>query len=443
MNANSPERTPAEVLVVVGTRPEAIKLLPLIVALQGSPLVSPVVVSTGQHRDMVTDVLALAGIVPDIELPSPVVHRGLTDIFSTVMTGLEAAIAERDTATGIAPSACIVHGDTSSAAAAALAAFHRRIPVIHVEAGLRTGDMQSPFPEELNRQLIARAAAMHFAPTSISKRNLLAEGIDESRILVTGNTGIDALRIAASAPVTDAVLTSLEATPKRPVVVVTAHRRENWGAPLERIARAVGSIAERHPDSLVVVAAHPNPAVANVIERRLGGIDNVTITPPMSYAPFAKLLARADIAITDSGGIQEEAPSLGTPVLVVRESTERVEGVTAGTLEVVGTEVDAIVAAADRLLDDPIELAMRRARTNPYGDGHAADRIVAACEHLLFNTPAPAPFGPSFNRAAVLRAGGAHDPIALPPLERPSTVLPAPGQPVHRHPARSTSMSAA
>ena len=407
-------QNPADVLVVVGTRPEAIKLLPLIVAMRDSGLLRPVVISTGQHRALVADVLSLAGIEPDIDLPFPDAHRGLTDVFTSVMRGLEDAIADREAETGIAPAACIVHGDTSSAAAAALAAFHRRIPVIHVEAGLRTGDLQSPFPEELNRQIIARAAAMHFAPTSVSKRNLLAEGIDEARILVTGNTGIDALRIAAAAPVRDDVLSDLEANPDRPVVVVTAHRRENWGAPLERIASAVAVIADGHPHATIVVAAHPNPAVASVVERRLGDIPNVVITPPMAYAPFARLLALADLAITDSGGIQEEAPSLGTPVIVVRDSTERVEGVTAGTLEVVGTEIDRIVAAAERLLDDPIELAVRRDRANPYGDGRAADRIVAACEHLLFGSPAPAPFGPSFDRAAVLRAGGVHDPIELP-----------------------------
>ena len=372
---------PPEVLVVVGTRPEAIKLLPVIVALRESSAMTPVVVSTGQHRRLVAEVLALGHVGIDIDLPYPEHPLGLTDVFTSVMSAFEAALTARVTATGHEVAACIVQGDTSSAAAAAIAAFHRRIPVIHVEAGLRTGDIDSPFPEELNRQLIARTAALHLAPTAEAGRNLLAEGIDAVSILVTGNTGIDALRFAMTTDLGDEPVSKVD----RPLVVVTAHRREHWGAPLQRIAAAIAELARRRPEVEVVVAAHPNPAVAAVLRDHLDALPSVAVTGPMDYAHFARLLARATLVVTDSGGIQEEAPSLGTPVLVARESTERVEGVAAGTLELVGTDSRRILAAIERLLDDPLELDRRRRLPNPYGDGRAAERVVAACERLLLD----------------------------------------------------------
>lgn len=413
--------SPVTAVVVVGTRPEAIKMLPLIGALRDSAWAHPVVISTGQHAHMVAEVLAIDGIAPDVTFALPA-ERGLTTLFAGVMEQFDAFLAERfgpalrpddaPYAQGY-PAACFVHGDTSSAAAAALAAFHRHLPVVHVEAGLRTSNTLSPFPEELNRQLISRIAALHLAPTTRNKANLVREGIDFDRVFVTGNTAIDALQIAARSRVPyehDALRALDEQFADAPVVVVTAHRRENWGAPMDRIADAVEILAERYPRVRFVIALHPNPALAEVWRRRLSGVENAVLLPALSYSSFARLLARASLAISDSGGVQEEAPSLGTPVLCVRESTERQEGVDAGTVQLVGTETVDIVAAAVPLLDDPALLARRANRPNPYGDGHAARRILEALRYIVFDTTPPVPLGPGFDRAAVLRAGGSSDP---------------------------------
>lgn len=419
-------------------------MMPLIRAFQDSPRVRPVVVSTGQHAELVEDVLALAGTRPDITLTLSPTRRSLNDLFAEVMLGLEGFVRERfgeprppsETVSGDGyPGACFVHGDTTSAAASALAAFHLRLPVIHVEAGLRTSNTLSPFPEELNRQLISRIAAWHLAPTTQNKENLVREGIPFGRIYVTGNTGIDALQFAATleAPFGDPQLDDLETDSSTPLIVVTAHRRENWGKPLARIAKAVHRLAGLYPAVRFVVVLHPNPAVAAVLHERLDGVANVSLVGPMGYTAFARLLRRAAVVLTDSGGIQEEAPSLGTPVLVLRDTTERQEGVTAGTLELVGTEVEVIVSAAQRLLEDHREYERRQRRTNPYGDGRASERIVAATLHVLDNTPPPSPFGPGFDRAEVLAAGGAEDPIERIELVREddtaSLTLPIP---IHR-----------
>lgn len=399
-------------------------MLPLISEFRDSERFTPTVVSTGQHGPLVAEVLAIDGIVPDVtfELPQSG-PRSLNRLFAHVASSFEEYFldsfgpplspADAPYADGY-PAACFVHGDTTSAAAAALSAFHLQLPVVHVEAGLRTSNTLSPFPEELNRQLISRIAAFHLAPTIRNKSNLVGEGIDYGRVYVTGNTAIDALRLAAARTSSFELpeLADLNAPDGPQVVVVTAHRRENWGAPLERIADAVGILAESHPGVRFVVALHPNPAVAGVLSARLTHLPHVSLVPPMGYAEFAHLLARATVAITDSGGIQEEAPSLGTPVVCVRESTERQEGVDAGTVELVGTDTGRIVAAAARLLDDPQELRGRRTRSNPYGDGYAATRIVRALEHIVFDSPAPAPFGPGFDRLAILGAGGSADPVA-------------------------------
>ncbi|MFH8250504.1 non-hydrolyzing UDP-N-acetylglucosamine 2-epimerase [Microbacterium sp. B2969] len=420
---------PTNALFVVGTRPEAIKMLPLIRMFRGSTSVNPVVVSTGQHAVLVAEVLALGGIAPDVTFPAPDRRRSLNELFADVMLGMERFFRERfgepvipadaPYAQGY-PGACFVHGDTTSAAAAALASFHLRMPVVHVEAGLRTSNTLSPFPEELNRQLISRIAAWHLAPTSRSRDNLIREGVSHGRIYVSGNTGIDALQFAATldAPYGDPRLDDLEAPGGPRLVVVTAHRRENWGKPLGRIASAVRQLAEAHHDVRFVVALHPNPDVAAVMRERLSDVSNVSLVAPLGYAAFAKLLRRAYLVLTDSGGIQEEAPSLGTPVIVLRDSTEREEGVDAGTLEVVGTRVDAIVTAAARLLDDPHEYAQRRGRPNPYGDGRAAERILRATEHILDDLPAPRQYGPTFDRIEVLRAAGSDDPSELLELVR-------------------------
>ncbi|WP_329113952.1 non-hydrolyzing UDP-N-acetylglucosamine 2-epimerase [Streptomyces sp. NBC_01465] len=404
------------VAVVVGTRPEAIKLLPVIRELRSSEGLHPTVISTGQHEKMVREVLALDGITPDIELGVGYPGMPLNDLFIEVMDRFDKALrknfgeppepGKRKFGADQYPVTVLVHGDTSSAAAAALAAFHLRLSVNHIEAGMRTHSTLSPFPEELNRQLIARIAAFHLAPTTLGKQNLIREGIDSDRILVTGNTGIDAVLWAAEQETEygDPVLDGLD--PHTRVVVVTAHRRENWGEGLIGIGRGVRRAAEDHPDVLFVVPLHPNPVVADTLGPLLAGRPNIHVTSPMDYVPFAKLLKRATLAISDSGGIQEEAPSLGTPVLVTRDTTERTSGLTAGTLRLVGTDEDLIAAETAVLLGD--EQARRRMADapNPYGDGHAARRTVQAFGHLAFNTPPPVPFGHGYRRSAVLGAAG-------------------------------------
>jgi UDP-N-acetylglucosamine 2-epimerase (non-hydrolysing) len=412
--------SPRKVLVVIGTRPEAIKLLPLVKAMRESVHMDPVVVATGQHPGVVEEVLALAGLAPDVNLDVADPSHSLNGLFCAVLTGLERfcidtfgaasqPVQERDYQ--VYPAACVVHGDTTSAAAAAVSAFHLQIPVVHVEAGLRTGNTRSPYPEELNRQIISRVAAFHLAPTDRNCENLVREGVPLNRVFVCGNTAIDALDWAAAlrTPYGDPQLADLEHDEVTRVVVVTAHRRENWGPGLERIGTAIATLADRYPDVRFVVPVHPNPRVAVVLEGRLSGRRNVALVRPMEYTAFARLLKRAYLAITDSGGIQEEAPALGTPVLVVREETERQEGVDAGTLRLVGTDVDAIVRTASQLLDDPDAYLAMVSRTNPYGDGRASERIVAAFEHVASAAPEPSPFGSGFDRLSVLRAGGFDD----------------------------------
>ncbi len=399
------------IVVVVGTRPEAIKLFPVILKLKESQYFVPYVINTGQHRDMVMPVLQMAGITPDLDLGVGKEANTLTGLVSKVMLGIEGALQQlRDSDPDEEiplTSTILVHGDTSTAMAAALAAAQSRLPVVHVEAGLRTGDTLSPFPEELNRQLISRVAAFHLAPTNDNQQNLVSENIPVGRIFVTGNTGIDALKIAASMdePYADSRLDSLAAH-DGPVIVVTAHRRENWGGGLARIAKAIAEIATRRPDVKMVVSLHPNPVVREEIVPILEGYDNILLVEPLDYAPFARLLTTATLAISDSGGIQEEAPSVGTPVLVTREETERSEGVDAGTLLLVGTDTDKIVAATMNLLDDPVAYALMTSRVNPYGDGFASARIVAALATLALGEAPPTPFGPGFSRRSVMEAAG-------------------------------------
>ena len=410
-------RTKRSVLVVVGTRPEAIKMMPVILALKQSAHIDPVVVSTGQHTKLVAEVLGFFGVTPDVTLEIRDDERTLNGLFSAVMRGLSNFVTEtygdnpRSGAgayNAVYPVATLVHGDTSSAAAAALASFHLHISVAHVEAGLRTSNTLSPFPEELNRQLISRIAVAHFAPTPNNAENLLREGVALGRILITGNTAIDALQLVAERKIRYGVpeLEELENDETRRVIVVTAHRRENWSGGIARIAAAIRILAESHVDDLFVVSLHPNPAVADVFRAELAGLNNVAIVRPVRYGIFARLLERAYIAITDSGGIQEEAPALGTPVIVVRETTERQEGVDAGTVKLVGTNTVDIVTAAAELLDN-VEAHNRQAgRTNPYGDGHAAERIMAACEHIAYRGDAPESLVTGFDRNVILRAAG-------------------------------------
>lgn len=408
----------AQVLVAVGTRPEAIKMVPVIRALRESSRLRPLVVSTGQHRELLTEVFDLAGLRPDIDLAVGAPGLPLNHLFARVLAGLQDALAERlgpaDSVLEAGrdaryPAWALVHGDTSSAAAVALAAFHLRMPVAHVEAGLRTHDTTSPFPEELNRQLVARIAAFHLAPTSLNEENLILEGVRHEQVFVTGNTAIDALLWASAGerptgvPELDAVL----ADPDRRLVVVTAHRREALATgALGHVAQGLAQVAAEQPGTVFVLPLHPNPAVRAQLRPVLGGLPNVLLTEPLPYPAFAALLRRAVLVVTDSGGIQEEAPALGVPVLVTRETTERTEGVDAGTLRLIGTESGTVAAAVRRLLTDEAARAEMTAAENPYGDGRAAERIVAALEHLTFRTPKPARFGSGYQRAAVLRAAG-------------------------------------
>ncbi len=415
-----PETPKLVIPIVVGTRPEAIKLVPIILAMRASRALHPVVVSTGQHHDLVEEIFGLAGIHTDVTLwTGP--RRGLNEKVTSVMRRFEDFILEAfdvqaggdpftaaDVITGRYPAAVMVHGDTSSAMAAALAAFHLRIPVMHVEAGLRTGGLNlTPFPEELNRQLISCIACLNFAPTAKNLEALVHENIPVDQIFVTGNTGIDALRWASDLGELpdDPALRALCSRGER-FVVVTAHRRESWHTGLTGIAEGVARRARAHEDVTLVGPLHPNPVVREKLGEPLRGIDNVLLCEPVSYAPFATLLGRSHLVITDSGGIQEEAPALGKPVLVTRDETERAEGVDAGTLRLVGTDPDVIFAEGHHLLTDDAAYAQMSEAENPYGDGHAARRIVEACEYLIKGDRAPTPFGSGFTRTAVVRATG-------------------------------------
>ena len=408
---------PTHVLVLIGTRPEAIKMFPVVQALERTGYFRPVVITTGQHQDLVAPILQLAGIEADVDLG--VGHPGLTlnDLVRLVMERLDSFCRERFGATGAAtatraalradgfPGAALVHGDTSSALAAAVAAFNLRIPVGHVEAGLRTGTSLTPFPEEMNRQLISRIAAIHLAPTSTNRQNLVREGVLDEQVFVTGNTGIDALRFAAAqrVPFDDPAVTA--AVESGEYMVVTAHRRENWNGGLARIAEAIGLLADRRPETRFVLPLHPNPLVRTELGLPLADKANVVRTEPLAYAQFARLMSKAAVILTDSGGIQEEAPALGVPVLVARESTERGEGVAAGTLELVGTDPATIVAEVGKVLDDPAAYRLDPA-DNPYGDGRAAERIAAAASYVAGIGPPPVPFGPPFSRKVALEAAG-------------------------------------
>jgi len=440
-----------KVLVVVGTRTEATKMIPVVHALQRDGRFRPVIISTGQYAEHVDDLLRQADVMKDVDLG--VGRSGqltLNQLFAKILLGIEEVYSSTQlpqdmignghrTPTGAV--ACLVLGDATSAVAAALAAFHLRIPVVHIEAGMRTEDRFSPFPEEANRELLARLAAFHLAPTNAHKRNLVLEGVDYERILVTGNTSIDALQWSArrKAPYEDPALADLEEDETTRVVVVTAHRRETRGRGLEGIADALARLAEMFPETRFVVPLHPDPTMQEAIRSRVHGIGNVTLVERLGYAGFSRLLARASLAISDAGGIQEEAPGLGTPVLVTRDETERTDGVAAGTLELVGTKSGRIVAAARSLLDNPEAYAARVARVNPYGDGHAAERIVQALGHIVFGTPAPAPFGSGILRDAVLRRFG-DVPGLLP--EAPAAADEVSGLTVPTQPERTASIGA-
>ncbi|MBH1930651.1 non-hydrolyzing UDP-N-acetylglucosamine 2-epimerase [Serratia rubidaea] len=370
-----------KVLTVFGTRPEAIKMAPLVHALAQDEAFEARVCVTAQHREMLDQVLRLFEIVPDYDLNIMQPGQGLTEITCRILEGLKSVLEE------FKPDVVLVHGDTTTTLATSLAAFYQRIPVGHVEAGLRTGNLYSPWPEEANRTLTGHLAMFHFAPTENSRQNLLREQVPDSQIFVTGNSVIDALfwvrdRVMSDTRQRDELAQRYPfLDDSKKLILVTGHRRESFGGGFERICSALAEIARQHPDVQVVYPVHLNPNVSEPVNRILKGIDNIMLIDPQDYLPFVYLMARSTIILTDSGGIQEEAPSLGKPVLVMRETTERPEAVDAGTVRLVGTDVAKIVDAVGRLLTDENEYhAMSRAH-NPYGDGHACQRILEALKN--------------------------------------------------------------
>lgn len=359
------------VLVVLGTRPEAIKLAPLCAALAASPRLAPRLCVTGQHRSMLDQMLAVFELVPDHDLAVLEPGQELAAVTARILAGLTPVLAAER------PAAVIVQGDTTTTFAAALAAFYAGIPVAHVEAGLRSGRDDHPFPEEMYRRLVTQLARWHYAPTPRAAAALRREGVAADAIAVTGNTVVDALHaIAARQPAPPAALAGSDGAR---LVLVTGHRRENVGAGLAGLCEALLALAERFADLRIVYPVHLNPAVREPVQARLGGHPRIVVSPPLDYPAFVALLRRAHLVITDSGGVQEEAPSFGVPVLVTRATTERQEALDAGVARLVGCERDAILDAASALLRDPAAHAAMRATSNPFGDGHAAARIV---EHL-------------------------------------------------------------
>jgi UDP-N-acetylglucosamine 2-epimerase (non-hydrolysing) len=360
-----------KILCVFGTRPEAIKMAPVIRELRRHPdRIDTRVCVTAQHRQMLDQMLALFEIEPDHDLDLMRENQSLTDVTAAVLTRLEPVLAKE------APDWVLVQGDTTTAMSAALGAFYHAVKVGHVEAGLRSGDKRHPFPEEANRKIVDTLSDLHFAPTERARRNLVGEGIAPASIRVTGNTVIDALHWVSGRRATPPAW--LPPPPTR-VVLVTAHRHENFGPPLEAICTALAGIARRYRgDAHIVYSVHLNPNVREPVYRMLGGADNVSLVPPLDYPDLVAVLSRAHLVVTDSGGLQEEAPGFGKPVLVLREVTERPEGVEAGTARIVGTDPDRIAGEVARLLDDGVAYAQMAQAVQPYGDGRAAERIVAA-----------------------------------------------------------------
>ncbi len=366
--------SPATILVIFGTRPEAIKLFPVVAALNADPRFDAKVCVSAQHRQILDQVLDIAGIVPDFDLDVMQPDQTLDALTANLLTGLGKVMD------AVQPARVMVQGDTATAMCGALAAYYRKIPVDHVEAGLRSGNIYHPWPEEVNRKIIGSMASLHFAPTEVSAAALRAENVDPARVHVTGNTVIDALhwvgeRIAAEPQLVTGLAELETRFAGKRIIGVTSHRRENFGGGLEAIAEAIRQIAQRS-DVGIIFPVHPNPNVRRVMNGALAGLANVAMIEPLDYPSFARLLGIADMMLTDSGGVQEEAPALGKPVLVMRETTERPEGVMAGTAKLVGTETANIVTEIFTLLDDKAAYeAMARAH-NPFGDGTSARQIV-------------------------------------------------------------------
>jgi UDP-N-acetylglucosamine 2-epimerase (non-hydrolysing) len=365
-----------KILFVLGTRPEAVKLCPVLLHLQRySTELEAHVCVTAQHRGMLDQVLAAFGVIPEYDLDVMQPGQTLSQLTARILAQLEPVL------TWDRPDMVLVQGDTTTTLAGALAAFYQSIPVGHVEAGLRTGDLGQPFPEELNRVLTSRIATLHFAPTTTAAYNLTSEGVPRERIWVTGNSGIDAVRYVRDALAAGRLPSGdwPQLDGSRKLIVVTTHRRESFGEGLLRICDGLARLARR-PDVQIVFPVHRNPQVLETVEHRLRGLHNVILLEPLDYVPFIDLMRRAYLLITDSGGIQEEGPSLGKPVLVLREKTERPEAVEAGGVKLVGADADRIVREAERLLDSPAEYRGMAQVRNPYGDGHASGRIRQAIE---------------------------------------------------------------
>ncbi|MFC4067032.1 non-hydrolyzing UDP-N-acetylglucosamine 2-epimerase [Actinoplanes subglobosus] len=368
-----------EVHLVGGTRPEAVKLAPVAIAMREAGLLTPILLASGQHPTMVTQALAAFDLEPDITLQVERETGSQAELLTAMIRELDELWSVRT------PAAVIVQGDTTTSLAGALAAFWRRIPVVHLEAGLRSGDLESPFPEEGNRRLVAQVAALHLAPTPLAAMNLLDEKIPVTDVLITGNTVVDAtLAVAArKLPFENADVAAARAGSTNRLVLVTAHRRESWGEPLDRILSAVKELIARYDDIDVILPSHPNPAVREQVDAALRGVERVTVTDPLPYPDLARLLSEAYLVLTDSGGIQEEAPSFGVPALVLRDVTERVESLHAGCAKLVGSDPELIVSEASLLLDSRVRRDSMTAGGNPYGDGLAAQRTAQATAALL------------------------------------------------------------
>ena len=363
-----------KLMTVFGTRPEAIKMCPLVLEMSKYPdYIEPIVAVTAQHREMLDQVLELFNIKPDYDLNIMASGQTLYDITTRALTGLKEVIEEAK------PDMVLVHGDTTTTFAGALAAFYAQVPVGHVEAGLRTGNKYSPYPEEMNRKLTGSIADMHFAPTSTSKANLLKENVNPETILVTGNTVIDALEttVKADYKFADAEFNKIFARGNR-LILMTTHRRENLGEPMCNVYKALRKVLETHADVEAIFPVHKNPKVREIVQEELGGLERVHLIEPMDYEPFANLMGKVDIVLTDSGGIQEEAPALGKPVLVLRDTTERPEAVDAGTVKLIGTAYDDVLRETNMLLDDSAHYKKMAEAANPYGDGKACERIIRA-----------------------------------------------------------------
>ncbi|NUL48775.1 UDP-N-acetylglucosamine 2-epimerase (non-hydrolyzing) [Cellulosimicrobium funkei] len=376
---------PLKIMPIYGTRPEAIKMAPIVRALQDDDRFECFTTVTGQHREMLDQVNDLFGIVPDADLNIMRPQQSLNGIMERTLAGLDTLIQEQQ------PDAVVVQGDTTTSTAAAIAAFYLGVPVVHAEAGLRSHDLFSPFPEEANRKITSQISSLHLAPTTTSRANLLAEAVNPDDIVVTGNTVIDALltTVEKRVPFTDPVLQELAersrtgASGTGQVLLVTTHRRENQGDAMRGVGRALARLARDIPGLTIVLPAHRNPVVREAVLPAVQDLDNVLVTEPLAYGEFTHLMNVADVVLSDSGGVQEEAPSLGKPVLVMRENTERPEAVTAGTVKLIGTDEERLVSETTTLLTDRSAYEAMAHAVNPYGDGHAAARTTAAIAQLL------------------------------------------------------------